>query len=619
MPHDVFISHSSADKDVANAICKALEGAGVRCWIAPRNIEPGADWSVAIMEAMKCPAMVLVFSAHSNDSAHVQREVGRAFAKGLTVIPFRVEKIEPNGSMEYYLASVHWLDAVTAPLDPHLENLAERVKLLLAKAAKHEETDHSKETATIPVHMPETAHSGATVAEKPQDDKVLSVIQEARKEVPEESGLPLRLLLNFSRVIVAGYSSTIGIKIENPSPSPLEDVAVSLESNGFASSTAKEYRRIPPGGSTRDLIEIDSARGGNFVLRCQVKYSQDGIVYYLRGTTQLTVNVVPDGRLSLGDIQIVRGGGEHAAVNISHVVPAGAVHTLNDLLNYTLPDSYAAVPLEMDYDVSQVAIKRIDESATGGRSIPKAFLASMGTGTKLKLDPGESDGAVRGIHLVARHEFKLGRSRPDVDFLTWFWPRTPETEEKTRRLSRVHVIGKIDDEKIFIHDARSTNESTFEGLPLGAEENNEIRQRGTLTLGHEYTLDITPFPSTLPGGLQISNERSWNGPPATQPAIRGCVRFLPTKSEIALFDALWIFTDANFGTSRLNPLVLTAPNVAEAEGRFHYYRENFWIEAFQGSNLRVNGTVLKPNEIVPIATGQEISIGPTIYHATVEP
>ncbi len=39
MAHDVFISHSSKNKPAADAVCHALEGDGVRCWIAPRDPE----------------------------------------------------------------------------------------------------------------------------------------------------------------------------------------------------------------------------------------------------------------------------------------------------------------------------------------------------------------------------------------------------------------------------------------------------------------------------------------------------------------------------------------------------------------------------------------------------
>ena len=44
MPFEVFISHSLKDKATAEAVCAKLEAAKVRCWIAPRDISPGADW-----------------------------------------------------------------------------------------------------------------------------------------------------------------------------------------------------------------------------------------------------------------------------------------------------------------------------------------------------------------------------------------------------------------------------------------------------------------------------------------------------------------------------------------------------------------------------------------------
>ena len=44
MAHDVFVSHSVKDADVAEAIVARLEAESVRCWVAPRDVVPGADW-----------------------------------------------------------------------------------------------------------------------------------------------------------------------------------------------------------------------------------------------------------------------------------------------------------------------------------------------------------------------------------------------------------------------------------------------------------------------------------------------------------------------------------------------------------------------------------------------
>ena len=69
MAHDVFISHSAQDKAVADAVCAALENAAVRCWIAPRDVQPGRSFAGEITRAIQqSKAMVLIFSAHSNNS-----------------------------------------------------------------------------------------------------------------------------------------------------------------------------------------------------------------------------------------------------------------------------------------------------------------------------------------------------------------------------------------------------------------------------------------------------------------------------------------------------------------------------------------------------------------------
>ena len=129
---DVFISHSTRDKTAADAACAALEAAGIRCWIAPRDITPGVEWGAAIIEAInRCRVMVLIFSTNANESSQIRREVERAVSKGTAIIPLRIEDIAPARSLEYFIGNVHWLDAMTPPLEAHLRRLVESVKALL--------------------------------------------------------------------------------------------------------------------------------------------------------------------------------------------------------------------------------------------------------------------------------------------------------------------------------------------------------------------------------------------------------------------------------------------------------------------------------------------------------
>jgi hypothetical protein len=132
VPFDVFISHASKDKTVANAVCARLEAAGIRCWIAPRDIVAGTSYGEAIIDAIHAAKiMVLVFSANANASAQIPKEIERAVSNGVAILPFRIEDVAPGKSLDYFIGSVHWLDAMTPPMEKHLDSLAETVHKLL--------------------------------------------------------------------------------------------------------------------------------------------------------------------------------------------------------------------------------------------------------------------------------------------------------------------------------------------------------------------------------------------------------------------------------------------------------------------------------------------------------
>jgi hypothetical protein len=132
--HDVFITYSHKDKPVADAVCAALENKGIRCWIAPRDVLPGEDFPDAIIGAIdNSRIMVLIFSSSSNTSPHVIRELTKSVSKGLIIIPFRIEDAPLSKSMEYLIGLPHWLDAITPPLEKHIDTLVRTVEAILHK------------------------------------------------------------------------------------------------------------------------------------------------------------------------------------------------------------------------------------------------------------------------------------------------------------------------------------------------------------------------------------------------------------------------------------------------------------------------------------------------------
>ena len=108
--------------------CSLLEAQGYRCWYAPRDIKPGARWGEAITDAIgECKIFVMVFSKNSNQSKRVLEEVFFAITEGKTVIPFRIENLDPTGAMRLHLSMLHWLDAYQPSWQAHLERLIESV------------------------------------------------------------------------------------------------------------------------------------------------------------------------------------------------------------------------------------------------------------------------------------------------------------------------------------------------------------------------------------------------------------------------------------------------------------------------------------------------------------
>jgi TIR domain len=132
MAHDVFISHSTKDKPMADAVCATFEANGIRCWIAPRDVPPGANWGAALVDAIQASrVMVLIFSDHANASSQIAREVELAAGHGVTIVPIRVKDVMPASSLQFFLSNIHWLDALTPPLERRLQEIAAKIKVIL--------------------------------------------------------------------------------------------------------------------------------------------------------------------------------------------------------------------------------------------------------------------------------------------------------------------------------------------------------------------------------------------------------------------------------------------------------------------------------------------------------
>ncbi len=144
--HECFISYSHKDTQIAIAIQSLLEQNAIKCWIDFRDASPGIDYASSIVHAIKTATVfIMVLSKHSTISPHVLNEVNSAVNAGVTIIPFRVDDIELNDSMEYYIGRTHWMDALTPPIEKHITKLLQ----VIQRHVNHDTTGKNKDDRFI--------------------------------------------------------------------------------------------------------------------------------------------------------------------------------------------------------------------------------------------------------------------------------------------------------------------------------------------------------------------------------------------------------------------------------------------------------------------------------------
>src|SRR4051794_4431896 len=127
---DLFISHSSADTQVAESIVTELEKRGIACWYAPRDVELGGEYQGEIVQALDAArAVLLIFSKNANASQHILREIELAVQDRKPVYPIRIDGTMPSHGLRYLLANKQWVDHK----DP-ISGLVDRIERLMRRA-----------------------------------------------------------------------------------------------------------------------------------------------------------------------------------------------------------------------------------------------------------------------------------------------------------------------------------------------------------------------------------------------------------------------------------------------------------------------------------------------------
>ncbi|MBL9171936.1 MAG: toll/interleukin-1 receptor domain-containing protein [Verrucomicrobiales bacterium] len=136
-PLTAFVSHSSLDASAAEAICSHIEDRGLRCWIAPRDIDPGADWSAQIMGAIEaCPAFLVLISDNANHSNYVPCELEHAIEHRRRVLPLFLEAVQPVPSIGLSIKRLHCVHVGDPPSELALTQVVHVLNEIAAKEMK---------------------------------------------------------------------------------------------------------------------------------------------------------------------------------------------------------------------------------------------------------------------------------------------------------------------------------------------------------------------------------------------------------------------------------------------------------------------------------------------------
>jgi hypothetical protein len=92
--------------------------------MAPRNVRAGREYADEIILGLEASAaVVLLLSEAANTSVFVLREIERAVAKDINVVPVRIEEVTPSPGLELFISGTHWLDAWKGDWDEHMDRL----------------------------------------------------------------------------------------------------------------------------------------------------------------------------------------------------------------------------------------------------------------------------------------------------------------------------------------------------------------------------------------------------------------------------------------------------------------------------------------------------------------
>lgn len=111
MKHQVFISYSRKDKDVADGLCEVLKENGIEYWIDKEGIYSSSNYKELIVDAIDVSkAVIFISSSNSNASVNVIREIGYAVNMNKPILPLILDEAPYAKSIRLDISDIDQID-----------------------------------------------------------------------------------------------------------------------------------------------------------------------------------------------------------------------------------------------------------------------------------------------------------------------------------------------------------------------------------------------------------------------------------------------------------------------------------------------------------------------------
>lgn len=253
--------------------------------------------------------------------------------------------------------------------------------------------------------------------------------------------------------------------------------------------------------------------------------------------------------------------------------------------------------------------------------IPAKLLSPPEPGLALHLTP--TSPAAPAIHFVARPQFTIGRSLQSADLPTRFLPESAANNALSDRLSRIHVTAENHSSGLWLRDGNgsspSLNGSFFEGHPLSADHPTALLQRGILSLGNDFFLELIPLLHPLPREWPVHRIAAWPDAAVQTRAPMGALVCDARHNQPVIRHSVWLFSEIGFGLDACNRIVWDTRAAGESPAAFHHHRGCFWLrnQALNAPTLAVGETTLTPGQVAPLTTDRTIRLGSATFTAKI--